>query len=547
MILKEYIVTHWLIAVEKNSMQSQFQRFWPYAPYLALSLIVLGPLLLPGFVLTMDMVFTPQLRLPGHVDNTWLLYGLLHLLDVVLPADHVQKIMLLSCLLLSGVGMHRLLLHAQPASQPYWRWAAYVGGTLYTVNPYVYDRLMAGQWGVWLGYALLPWFAAGLLGFVRSPDRTRALRLGFWLLAMSIVSIHSVGYAVVLAVAAILALIPDWDKLRRAIAHCGFAVGVFVVGSSYWLLPALTGQGRIATSLQTFTADGRAAFATVDAVGTGAVGAVLGLMGFWQERRDLYVQPIESYAAWGIVYVLCMALLVYGAVQAWRHQRKIAIVLLATAGVGVVLAVGAGAWLSPGYREPQKFVALLALTHCYFVVWGAVGLLNRLRFRRLVLIGVLLLPLTYTPTLLWGAAGQLRTTDYPPDWFQVRRILQHDPNGKVLVLPWHLYMSYSFSHDRIIANPAPAFYSSSVVVSDDPELPGVQPQTPDVVRDMVQNTLLPAHARGEPIAAKLRQNGFGYVLLNKDLEWHTYQSFAAEPGVIEAYDGATVRLYKLTK
>lgn len=516
----------------------------PYLPYLLLSLLIVGPLLAPGYVLTMDMVFTPQLRLPPHVDNTWLLYAILHALDWVLPADVVQKLVLLVGLLLAGVGAHRLLL-AIGKGQAYWRWAVYVGGVLYVVNPFVYDRLMAGQWGVLLGYSLLPWFIMSLYRFGREPSWPGLFGLTVWVVAMSIVSIHSLGYVALFGAIAVVVRAHDWRPLVRFGA---VGVLIFMAASAYWLVPTLMGQGRIAGSLATFTSAGQHAFATVDAVGTGQIGAVLGLLGFWQETRGLYVQPIESHMLWGLVYMAVLGLLVIGVWQAWRQQREIALVATVVALMATVLAIGLAALLAAGYREPQKFVAVLALTYVYFVAWGAVWLLGKLRAKRLVAAGLIVLILSYTPTLLWGGGGQLRPTDYPADWYTAKHILAAQPNSdKVLMLPWHLYMSYSFTHGRIIASPAHTFFDREIVASDDPELPGVVPQTRDSTREIVQSRILPAVMKGEPVAQRLREIGVGYVLLSKDLDWTEYASIARQPGVQLLHQGVTLDLYKLTK
>jgi hypothetical protein len=80
-----------------------------YAPYILITAAVMLPLLLPGYILTLDMVFTPELRLPGSVGNDYLWHALLHLLDLLLPSQLIQKAILLSIPLLAAIGMHRLL------------------------------------------------------------------------------------------------------------------------------------------------------------------------------------------------------------------------------------------------------------------------------------------------------------------------------------------------------------------------------------------------------------------------------------------------------
>lgn len=530
------------------------RRFVPYLPYLGLALLVMGPLLAPGYVLSMDMVFTPILRLPDHVDNTWLLYALLHVLDIVLPADMVQKLMLFACLLLSGIGMHRLLASLKPAEAQRWQWATYVASTLYMINPFVYDRLMAGQWGVWLGYALLPWFARSLLALVLAPSGRAALQLGLWLTAMSIVSIHSVGYAALLMLVALASRTGNWKQLQLLLKYIGITVGLFVGASLYWLVPTWLGQGRIASSLATFSTSGSQAFATVDAVGTSQVGSVLGLLGFWQETRGLYMTPLESHGMWGFVYFVLLAMMVFGAVLAWRRQREVAAWGLVAGLLAILLAIGLASELGrilpfmAGYREPQKFVAVWALVAAYLLAWAASWLLAKVRARFVATVVLGGLVLAYTPVMLWGAAGQLRSTNYPLDWYRTNQILnQQSDDAKTLILPWHLYMSYGFTNGRIIASPAHAFYDRAVVASDDPELPGVRPQTRDTTREAVQDGVLPAGLGGQSVTKRLRDLNIGYIVLNKDLDWMEYGYIDRDPGAVVLYDGPNLRLYKLAK
>jgi hypothetical protein len=240
-------------------------------------------------------------------------------------------------------------------------------------------------------------------------------------------------------------------------------------------------------------------------------------------------------------------------VQAWRRQRKVAMWVLAAGLLAILLAVGVASELArvvpfmAGYREPQKFAAVWALTVAYLLTWAFTWLLARTRSRLVALAAVGLI-LAYTPVMLWGGAGQLKTTDYPADWFQANHILNEQTGrSKVLVLPWHLYMSYGFTNERIIASPASAFYDRETVVSDDPELSGVAPQTRDATREAVQDDILPAGVDGHPIAERLAELNIDYVILNKNLDWADYTHIGREPDVTVLYDGPNLRLYKLTK
>jgi len=204
-----------------------------------------------------------------------------------------------------------------------------------------------------------------------------------------------------------------------------------------------------------------------------------------------------------------------------------------------------------GFREPQKFVAVLALMYAYFMMEGASWLLAKAALWRKravypVTAVALLLVLAYTSPMLWGFYGQIQPVRYPDDWATMNRTLNQQSNsGAVLFLPWHLYMSFNFS-GRIIANPAANYFDRTIVSSDDPEVAGVAPQTRNATRERIQQTILPAAARGEPVVAQLRALGVGYVLLDKDLNWRDYAWLDHQSGSELVQETASFKLYKLT-
>jgi len=156
--------------------------------YAVVALLILLPLLGRGYILTLDMVFTPHIRWPVGGTNSYPFWVLLHYLNQLLPSDVIQKLLLFTIFLLAGVGMHRLVRNIdvrckQTAGQ--YTLGAFVAGTLYMVNPFTYERLMAGQYAVLFGYALLPWLARALLIFLERPaadqrDAVDALVNGSW-------------------------------------------------------------------------------------------------------------------------------------------------------------------------------------------------------------------------------------------------------------------------------------------------------------------------------------------------------------------------------
>jgi hypothetical protein len=125
-----------------------------------LALLALGPLLVRGYVLTYDMVFVPRLELgrgllglDTAVPRAVPADLLAALATRVVPADLVQKLLLAGVIVGAAAGAARLV----PARTPAARAAA---AALYAWNPFLYERLVMGHWGLLVSYAALPWVAS---------------------------------------------------------------------------------------------------------------------------------------------------------------------------------------------------------------------------------------------------------------------------------------------------------------------------------------------------------------------------------------------------
>lgn len=526
-----------------------------WVEYSALALLVMAPLLLPGFILTLDMVFTPHPPLPTEVRSSYLFHALLHYLSYLIPADWLQKVLLMAVLVLSGVGAHRLVRSLNLSDKgDAWYWAAYFAGVLYMINPFVYSRFMAGQYAVLLGYALLPFFVRSLLGLMAKPDWRSALITAGWLVGMSIVSIHTLGAAAVIGLAVVVARL--WRRRRQhqpivpAIKWLAAVAGMFVLLSAYWLVPLTLGQGPIASQIQRFTDTDRGAFATVGGDTVGVISNVVRLQGFWAEDRGQFVLPQERVPLWGALGLIFIGLTIAGLVWTWRRKPWVALVFGSSIVIGILLVVGLSGWLGQlpllaGYREPQKLVMLVALGYAVLAAAGVAALLGRLPRARATMAGaLLLLPLIWTPTMLWGFNGQLRAAHYPQDWYAVKAMLeQQETSGKVLFLPWHQYMDFRFA-GRIVANPAEAFFGPRIVSSHDPEYGDLGPDPTFALSRTIQIDVLPtAYSAG--FVQQLATHDIRYILLAKEFDYQKHEHLRQQSDITAVYDGPDLQLYRL--
>jgi hypothetical protein len=530
--------------------------------YALLSFIIILPFLLPGYILTLDLVFTPHFSWPTELTNTYPLEALLWLLHFILPGDVIEKIILFLILLLSGVGMHRLLqsIKVKEGIAPeIWKIAIYFGGIFYMINPFTYSRFMAGQWMVLLGYALLPFFIQAFIRLLALPSGKQAIVTA--LLAFSIVSVslHHVGMLLIVGLVIVImaSMLRYWrnsEHVRKFFLWALASVGIVAVLSSFWLIPTFLGQNSTAQAVTHFNESHFKAFETNGGGVIGATAQVVRLQGFWVEARGLYSLPQSLVPFWGLIFLILWVLVIIGAIKAWRRNRMLVGIAVSLVVLGIILAatpllelLAKVLPLVGGYREPQKFVNLIAIGYAilgsfgaaYMIQWGAK------KFSELggqvVTVVCLFLPLAITPTMLWGFSGQLTPRAYPVGWYEMNQELKNQGSDKkTLFLPWHQYAKFNFS-GRIIANPAEKFFETPIIVSNDPEFKNVQPTVPDDNKSKIAATL----DDPKKLAGVLREQNIEYILLAKENDAENYNYLNSDSSFKLIKENNDLKLYKV--
>ncbi len=546
-------------------------RLLPWLPYILVAGTVMIPLLGPGFIFAPDMTFAPKLPMPDAVTPSYPFFALLHGVNFLIPATVIQKLILCTALVLPGIGMHRLtrLWHLPSVNTTEWQWACYVSGLVYMVNPFVYSRLMTGQYLVLLGYGLLPFAVSALWRYASGPGRDTGVRLCLLILALSALSLHTLGIFAVVMVAVLLS--KGYQRrqqeawLRQLIKTTALLVVAVLGASSYWLVPALAGSGSTAQIVSNFGAADISAFA-VQGDGLGRLGNVLGLQGFWADARNLYLMPGDIFSGWIAPLILLWLLVLAGVVWLWRVHRPLVLLLGTLAVLGICLALSTSIdSLSPliakataavpfvaAYREPQKFLMLTALAYGYFAGVGAIVIREQLRTRTLgqyihtVTLILLLVPLATAPLLLWGCYGQFTPRSYPADWYAANNYLNTrlQPGETVLFLPWHLYMRFSFT-DGITSNPADKFFDAPVIISDKADYRGAASYFTSTEQKILSNSVLPRASSTQNLSLQLRQLHIRYVILSKNFDYKAYAYLDRQSGIAKTYDSKTLRIYSV--
>jgi len=507
------------------------------------ALVILAPLLVPGYVLSYDMVFVPRpaltrelLGLGTSVARAVPSDLLVALGGRLLPVDWVQKLVLLATLAGAGLGAARLA----PTRLAAGRAAA---GVLYVWNAFVYERLLMGHWALLVSYAALPWVVMTAAACRRPGHAGGALRR--LAAALAVAALSPPGGVIAAGLALLVAGFPE-RRSRTAPAGRDRATrtrllliaGRATVLNAPWWVPSVLYPGGVPVRPV-----GVAAFASRPDGPLGTVGSLASLGGIW--NADV-VPPGRDSLLWLPAFALVVALAVVGWRRCWlagaRRPRAGPLDLGAVAGLLAAAAIGfvlAAAGAVPGLRDGvqlvvehvpgggllrdgQKFVAPLAVALAAGFGAGVEWLAGLLATpaRRKVAAGLLAAtPLLLLPTLAWGAWGRLGAAHYPSSWAEARALVAADREpGALLVLPWHLYTAFPWNGGRVVLQPAQRYFPRRVVTNDDLELrgltvPGEDPFSP---------RLAPLVRGSGPLTPALPAAGVRWVLLQKTGAWSAY-------------------------
>jgi hypothetical protein len=376
-------------------------------------------------VLTYDMVFVPRqeltrglLGLDTAVPRAVPADLLVALASRLVPADLVQKLLLAGVFVGAAAGAARLV----PSHGVAPRAAA---AALYAWNPFVYERVVMGHWGLLVSYAALPWVTAAAVA-LRAANPQRGGRAGAARRlagALAVAAFGSpAGGVIAAAVALCVVAAPPWPARRAApgsaaeaaapdglatsgaapgppvgaseaaepdgghLAGVGWRAGLVMAAALVvnlpWLVPSLLRPGGVPVRPA-----GAAAFAARPDGPLGTVGSLVGLGGIWNARA---VPPGLGSWPWVAGFAVVLAVAAAGVAPLLRRwdpegsgepqggapvDRGAAVGLLLAAGLGLLAAA---AYAVPGLRglvdlavahlpggglvrDAQKFVAPLAV------------------------------------------------------------------------------------------------------------------------------------------------------------------------------------------
>ncbi|OMC18066.1 hypothetical protein [Mycobacterium colombiense] len=485
---------------------------------LVLALLVVGPLLAPGYLLLRDAVSTPRSYLsdtalgltsaPRATPQDFAVALASHLVD----GGVVVKTLLVLGLWLAGWGAARLVAVVLPcAGAP----GEFVATTMAIWNPYVAERLLQGHWSLLVGYGCLPWVAAAMLTLrATAASRFAFFGLAFWI---ALAGLTPTGLLLAATVALVCVAVPGTGAARGWCAAA--ASGAALVAALPWLTASAMGS-----SLTAHTAANRLgveAFAPRAEPGLGTLASLAGLGGIW--NGDAVPGSRTT------LFAVCSAVVLIGVVAVGLPtvvRRPGAVPLLVLAAVSVLvpaaLATGPGLQLLsavvdtvPGFgvlRDGQKWVALAMPGYALAGAGAAVTLRRSLRLSgtavpALVCCLALLLAL---PDLAWGVFGKVTPVRYPRGWTAVAAAINAQP-AAVAVLPAGTMRLFSWSGPAPVLDPLPRWVRADVLSTGDLVISGTTIGGEGAHARAVQQLLLSG-----PDPSALAAAGVGWLVVESD-------------------------------
>jgi hypothetical protein len=533
-------------------------------------LVIASPWLQGGYLFGTDWPGPRRFDWPTALSSSAPLQAILAATSRVLSAELTGKLFVVAILFVAGQMAYR----AVPADGFVPRAA---GAVVYVFNPFVFGRMHYGQLYLLAGYAALPWVAIRFRALGTRPRLREAVIFAVSMALTAVFSLHLFLVASVMTLAVLTAAMVAADGriqyLRLLVIPLAVACAMTLALCSYWVLPLLMGRGAEAAVIAGTGSGQLDAYAAVPDPQFGLAPNLLGLYGFWAEDTGRFTSMKAFVTPWPVVLIGLLLVCGVGTVSAFRKGDRVqaswvaglivaaVVALFLEMGVSNPLSSGFVHWLDStfpvyrGMRDAGKWAALLALVYSQLFGLGAWAILewirrlkmpaNRVEWLGAAAIGLLItVPLYYGNGLLFGMHGEIKPSQYPAGWYAADRALSSDPHpGRALFLPWHEYMRYRFvqNQNQVIAPPGPSFFSVPLVVSSDPEIPGVVP--PDDPDQLAISSLTQAGANGD-WAATLAARGIRYILLAREVDWQSYDYLSAQPGLVEVGDYGSIVLYR---
>ena len=357
-------------------------------------------------------------------------------------------------------------------------------GILLVFNPFIYSRIMMGQWGVVASTVLLPIFLYYMFKYFKEPNKRNLIWLIIGFMASSIHQLHFfvINLGILILYFIILLIKERTNKIQLFSLSMNLikVLGILLLINSYWVLPYIHTQMQGAGGIiEVIDESDMYFFAPKTSVVNSFINT-LAMYGSWRENSIILAKEVLPLPIWLGILIIFLFLMIKGFLIDPKKPENILLILLFI--IGLIFAVGISTQYTEGifkwffdnipffkgFRDSNKFVALIVIS---YAILGAKGLksiideyqdkIKNIRLR--VFFGPILVLLMLCLIIIYnfpqiGLWGQLHPISYPESYSKLNTYLNEiNDTGHILYLPWGTYFTYEWSKpaglDGRIGNP----------------------------------------------------------------------------------------------
>jgi hypothetical protein len=229
-------MTGWIDSILKVKQNFLSKQHFYYFVFSLLSLVLVLNLFSPGYVLTLDMIFTPDtFRISDFFygfSNQYSilpLFAFLKFLSLLFSNEFIQKSLFFFIYFVSGTSMYKLC----PEE---WGIGRYFAGFLYMLNPFIYVRFLAGHWLILLAYAFSPIVIKSLNDFFESPSTKRSIHIAFLITFVFFIDTHTPFLLLIVFGVFYIAKIMDSRKIAWTSSGCQVDRNVLPIQQAHSLI-----------------------------------------------------------------------------------------------------------------------------------------------------------------------------------------------------------------------------------------------------------------------------------------------------------------------
>ncbi len=457
-------------------------------------LLIVIPWIGNGYLLTLDMVFGTHIDVyGGHsgITNNLLLYDVLNVISNTLGGVFTQNFLII--LIFFFIIFFPLIFFSKIFKNINTNGAEYAVSLLYTFNPFVYERFLAGHWMVLFGYSLLFPIFYYFIELYREYNIKKIFVLALLISILSYISIHTFTIVIVITFITTLYYFIFNKNIIETLKKISILALSCLVLCSFWLIPMFNNKS---SNIDNFDNRHWEVFKTTGDNGFETISNIVSLRGFWLEREvwsERFVMQNSLY--YKIIFLPVLLIIIYGVYNGVKNEstKKVSKILLLLLSIAIIFSSGIAPgifkninyWLFEnigfwkGFRDTQKWSSIIAIIYSLYFGLGISGLLTKYDkyFNRGILLSIfILLPILYTPSMLFGFSNQLKTVNYPDSWYEVNEIIKGEVNCRALFLPWHQYYELKFNNSILTGNISRNFFDCDILHGKNMELGNIKSQ-----------------------------------------------------------------------